>query len=856
MRPATSQISRDLLLRSGLVALSLFLGLLLAPPAKAANSAEISSNRADPVVGENVTFSGSGYGECSEEILAFEVDGVEQQSGGQGNYTFDYVFTEARDYTVKFTATTPAGGCTANASSASASIVVTVKEGVSGAIQVSPDPTPPNQTTSLSVVPTGGSAPYTYEWDADDDGNFDDGTTRTISTVFATTGPHTVSVRVTDTAAPSHEGVVTRTITVADPVDPPPGTPPPPPPPPCTKKLSFELSEFTTEGCFNQIGSSPSEQWETYDQVKLNGIAFADLGARFEITFPTADEPGGHIFTANGAIQFGRFVPFSGPINWSLPAGAQGEVGILRTIALPSFAELFELPVRGSSAIKLGWGEDGMHFAVFPVNVELPGAFKPGPDSTTKGGVTGEATLRVDENGPRYDGLRISVTDVWLGRISVPEACFSYVPAGGQTTPCDPPLLDGEPYLTCETDSNTDRWDGNAVLELPVASKTRLAAFGGLADGQVSKLGGFVDNLGSSGPPIVPGVTLNRFGVGLCLSPPPLKLRGDVGVQTLGGQLKVNGRFIYTDAYNGRPWNVEVGGNAALAGTTLGEGTLGFNAWGDVDFGLKAGLDLFGVASLEGQASGWLEPRNNLFNVQGSLTACVSSLPCARALGLISSTGLAGCLDLGEITVPEPYNPRTGPFGFGSISFSVREYKVPLRAGFGYRFDTSKLDLLGGTCDFSKYSATRSLAAQVLVPPEVAPLAAPTTITERIAPRSKAVTLRINGSDGPPKVVVRGPDGTTISSPKGKEDAKQRKNRYVLAENPTDATTSVLLINPAPGKWNDLSRSRRGIVPNQGRPVGLRGASHAVRSDPPGWQGAAGACTRLLGSRGSQGAAR
>ena len=62
--------------------------------------------------------------------------------------------------------------------------------------------------------------------------------------------------------------------------------------------------------------------------------------------------------------------------------------------------------------------------------------------------------------------------------------------------------------------------------------------------------------------PVVPGVYLNRIGVGLCLSPPPLKFRGDVGVEALGGKLRVNGRVVYTDAFEGRPWSLEVGGDA------------------------------------------------------------------------------------------------------------------------------------------------------------------------------------------------------------------------------------------------------------------------------------------------------
>ena len=74
------------------------------------------------------------------------------------------------------------------------------------------------------------------------------------------------------------------------------------------------------------------------------------------------------------------------------------------------------------------------------------------------------------------------------------------------------------------------------------------------------------------------------------------------------------------------------------------------------------------------------------------------------------------------------------------------------------------------------------------------------TLSERIAPGTKAVSLRIHGSKGAPKVIVRGPDGTTITSPV-KQRGKQRKGRYLLAENKKDRTTSVLLVKPAAGTW-------------------------------------------------------
>ena len=62
------------------------------------------------------------------------------------------------------------------------------------------------------------------------------------------------------------------------------------------------------------------------------------------------------------------------------------------------------------------------------------------------------------------------------------------------------------------------------------------------------------------------------------------------------------------------------------------------------------------------------------------------------------------------------------------------------------------------------------------------------------------MSLRIRGSKGAPKVVVRGPDGRTITSPRSKR-AKQRKGKYLIVENKKSKTTSVLLVKPAAGTW-------------------------------------------------------
>ncbi|MDO9409342.1 hypothetical protein [Patulibacter sp.] len=823
-----------------LFALLLLLGL--AVPAQAGAST-VTVNQPEPTVGETLTFTADLAAECPFQVN-WKVDGVVQKVAtfptAPDSRQFKWAFSTAGPHTVDVSATD--AGC---AGAEPASIQLTVDPALVGTITATPDPARPGRPVRLTATQAGGNdtnTSYFYAWDTDDDGQFDDsaadGSQRTVTPTYPTVGPRTVRVRIRDTADPVHETIVTRTLDVAEPAAPAPGAPPTPEPapePPCTTRLAFKLTEVTTTGCFTQVGAVPSARWETTDGVKLNGIPFPDFGQKFEVTFPDAEHPGGRFVTENAAIRLGGLNAFTGDVDFDLPDGEQGEEKTVATLPVPSRASLFGLKVRGSIALRFGWADDGERYATLPLNIELPSSFRSSP-AREAGTVTGTASLKVSQaGGIRYDGLKIQAKDVWIGRIKVVETCFSFIPSGGQSVDsCEAPDLDGSPYITCETDTGTDRWDGNAVIQLPTASNTKLAAFGGLADGQVSKLGGFVDDLGTT-VPIVPGVFLNRVGIGLCLAPPPFKLRGDVGVAALptpaGPILGVNGRFLYTDANGNDPWSLLVGGNVKVFGEEVGSGDVTFNAWGDVDFNLKAKLD-FKIASIEGTANGWIEPRNDLFNVEGSLTGCITGLPCATARGLISSSGVAGCLDLGTLVFYEPVNPRQGSFGFGSISFSTRRVEVPIKGGFGYTFATKKVDLLGGSCDFGPYKATRGgagtraagdvpagtraatgdAASATTDPAAVAtdaasadPAAATTRragtgLSEEISKGTKAVTLRVVGSDGPPKIVLRGPGGATITSPAATGTA-QAKGRYTLVENATDGTTSVVLIRPAAGVW-------------------------------------------------------
>jgi hypothetical protein len=70
----------------------------------------------------------------------------------------------------------------------------------------------------------------------------------------------------------------------------------------------------------------------------------------------------------------------------------------------------------------------------------------------------------------------------------------------------------------------------------------------------------------------------------------------------------------------------------------------------------------------------------------------------------------------------------------------------------------------------------------------------------RSARGTDAVSLRIHGTHGPPKVVLHGPHGVTISSPSDAR-GKLSKGHYLLVEDQTNGTTDVMLDRPAAGTW-------------------------------------------------------
>jgi len=581
--------------------------------------------------------------------------------------------------------------------------------------------------------------------------------------------------------------------------------------PACEKTYSFGTVQLVSSTCFtveNGLDGKPA-RWVSTGTVKVNNLPVAPgkAGQRFVVTLPTKAQPRPRVTDDNAIINLTAFNVYAGKIDWLLPTGTADDLKVagfqstkvadddgirtLQTQPVASAATLMGLKLRGNLAIKVGKTDDDSYFTTLPLTLEMPSTFRSGPD-VNAGGVTANASLKIDEKGTHFDGLRLIVKQVWMGKLKVEEACISYIPAGGQSgEPCEAPELDGKPYITCNSDSNANRWDGNAVIILPTKTETKLAAFGGVSNGSISKLGGYVDNLGTK-VPVAQGVYLNRVGVGLCLNPPPFKLRGDVGVSIFPAGKEnlvgINGHFLYTDAFNGRPWSLELGGSVVVLDKVIGSGAITLRPTGAIDFEVDSSLSLLGVVSVNGHLEGWLETPTKKFNIEGYGRACLTAI-CAKADAIASSTGIGGCATLATIVYYYPVRASNWKW-YAPWRIDWIRGEINVRSGFGYRWKSGSVNMLGSSCDFGPYRATRT-----------AGLAAVGDKTINIAKGTPAIALQLQGAgDVPPTATLKGPDGTEYALPAG-EQGKKFDNGSMIIKNPTTGSTEVMLIQPAGGKW-------------------------------------------------------
>lgn len=108
-----------------------------------------------------------------------------------------------------------------------------------------------DESVTLIGSATGGNREYTYEWDLDDDGEFDDATGKTVSTIWPNTGDYVIYLKVSDSRIEPHFDTDTTEVNIA--INKPPNKPTITGPPTGETEVSYTYTAITTDPGEDQI---------------------------------------------------------------------------------------------------------------------------------------------------------------------------------------------------------------------------------------------------------------------------------------------------------------------------------------------------------------------------------------------------------------------------------------------------------------------------------------------------------------------------------------------------------------------------------------------------------------------------
>jgi hypothetical protein len=583
---------------------------------------------------------------------------------------------------------------------------------------------------------------------------------------------------------------------------------------PCKTTISFGLVQLTAS-CLQPAASGSS--YSTAGPLTMNGLSLPALpgGAVYVATEPTTATPGGQLgIQAPGVnvslpINVGGSdgVTFDvGAFNWNLPAAPSGGVGYaaVQSLSLAPKQLLKGMQLGGSATMDIGKDASGVYYTSFVLTVDLPTMFKSGPTGNSAG-LTGTASVRVDPSGVQFNGMKIQVSNAYVGTLQVKSACFAYLPDGDTGVGgCPQPAVPSTPLgsLSC-TAAGGDSWQGSADIVLPTSGAPELSLYGDVSGGSLEELGASASNLKIA---LADDVFLNSVGLTMCLpnSTEPFSIQGSVqlgAIQqgTSGYLVNVNGTIEYKDSWQGQPWTLSAGGEVTVSGVDLGSGYVSFYGDQYLYFELEANLSLASIVTVQGEVEGWLETQSpNQFNVQGQVSLTLSGIGSLNGSAAVSSKGVSGCASVGGISYWEPEKDSDWEWYEPWLIHWVEE-TVNWSAGFGYYWGASSPSVWATSCDIGDYELATPAGVEASA---AANSAAANTTGFKVENAGLPVAVKINGAGGAPRVKITSPSGRVIAPPAGSKIGEKIPGVGMLLENKPAHATMLLLTSPAKGGWH------------------------------------------------------
>jgi hypothetical protein len=359
------------------------------------------------------------------------------------------------------------------------------------------------------------------------------------------------------------------------------------------------------------------------------------------------------------------------------------------------------------------------------------------------GKVTGSATLLANNaSGFELTSLHIGVPDLVLGALEVKDLNIDYAATGSV-------------------------WTGSATLNIPAGTPYFGIAVAVRFDDGDFTMGSFNVTVPFPGVPIFTDTYLDGFGGGFDIHPDRRSFHGSVQIGAIplddpNYTIGVTGTVTITFINNG-PVVLEVDGTGSVHGLQIATAKLIFqtNGYFEVDGALNADL---AVAQLQASLSAFADLPAKEFSAQINGSLSIAGYSAIGVQGVVSSKGLAAC---------------------GSY----------LGAAIGLYYMWGDTPSAGLGCDVSPY---------VVKPVSKASVAGrgPRAVVAALPMAAGAAyeDLAVTGSGAPPKVVLHGPSGATVTPVTLAPGANAAAAALALPD-ANDDTTYLVVHHPAGGTW-------------------------------------------------------